>query len=101
MLPSGSIPLFFYEKNPLYRHSPADILSAEYPPAPLPVLARLASFYHPVKVLTSLLSRRKHTRHQPDNTHRQEKIPNIMIVIIIIISIRLIYILKNTHKNTV
>ena len=41
MLPSGSIPLFFRQNNPLYRRCPADILGKEEPPVPLPVLASL------------------------------------------------------------
>ena len=78
MLPSGSIPLFFRQNNPLY-HSASDTTSNNYQPT---------SFYQLVKVLTSPCFRHTHTS-RTHTQHGQEKIPNsIMIVIIIIISIR-------------
>ena len=64
------------------------------PPVPLPVLTslpvttRLASTCQLVKVLTNPCFPPETRRHQ-DTQHGQEKIPNsIMIVIIIMISIR-------------
>ena len=90
MLPSGSIPLFFRQNNPLY-HSASDTTSNNYQPT---------SFYQLVKVLTSPCFRHTHTS-RTHNTRAGKDSHNIMIVIIIMISIRLRYILKNTHKNTV
>ena len=84
MLPSGSIPLFSAKYN---APDTVVILRKTYPPVPLPVFSRLASFYQAVKVLTSPRSP-PYTHHQ-GTQHGQEKIPNsIMIIIIIIISIR-------------
>ena len=86
------------------RYSPENITPSTTSPDTTdttPSTCQLASFCRVVKVLTSPQAPTS-TRQQPDNTHGQEKIPNsIMIVIIIMISIRLRYILKNTHKNTV
>ena len=93
----------------LYRYSFGRISpNTAPPPAPLPVLASLpvsamlANNYQLVKVLTSSCFP-PYTHHQPDThtTRAGKDSHNIMIVIIIIISIRLRYILKNTHKNTV
>ena len=97
MLPSDPLPLFSTKNIPLYRRSPADILSKEYPPAPLrlrhrfqllpayQLLPSCESFNKPL--LSGTHTSRTHT------THGQEKIPNsIMVIIIIMISIILIYI---------
>ena len=83
MLPSGSIPLFFRQNIPLYRRSPAVILSKTYPPVPLPVFSRLASIFQACQYLPTCESFNKpllpagNTRHQPDTQHGQEKIPII------------------------
>ena len=100
MLPSVSIPLFFRQNIPLYHRSPAVILGKEEPPTPPPSTCQLASNYHAVKVLTNPCfppgrTPAGHTTRAGKDSH------SIMIIIIIMISIRLIYILKNTHKNTV
>ena len=100
MLPSGSIPLFFLQNNPLYRRCPAVILSAEYPPVPLrlrhrlPVSTRLASFCQACQFLPGCESFNKLALLPAGNTHAGHTTRagkdshSIMIVIIIIISIR-------------
>ena len=86
---AAEVPLFSQKYN---ATDTAVILGKEYPPVPPPVFSRLASFYQAVKVLTSVLlppgTHTPTTRTQ----HGQEKIPNIMIIIIIVFIIRLRYI---------
>ena len=84
MLPSDPLPLFSEKKNHQYR-SVSDTACQFLP--------RCESFNKPLLPAGNTPAG-QHTR-TGKGSH------NIMIVIIIIISIRLRYILKNTHKNTV
>ena len=101
--PAAKRPIFSEKHNPQY-HSTSDTI--QYLPA-CQQLPGCESFNKPLLPPDTHLpdTDGQAVRHLPqaaDNTHGQEKIPNsIMIIIIIMISIRWIYILKNTHKNTV
>ena len=84
MLPSGSLPIFSQKHIPQYR--------SQYLPG-FQQLPGCESFNKPLLPPGTHLpdTDGQAVRHLPqaaDNTHGQEKIPNIMIVIIIIISIR-------------
>ena len=84
MLPSGSIPLFSEKHIPQHR-SASDTAPS---PCQLANTCQASSNYQVVKVLTSFCFP-PNTRHHQGTQHGQEKIPNsIMIIIIIMISIR-------------
>ena len=99
---AAEVPLFSQKYN---ATDTAIILSKEYPPVPLHLRHRF-QYLPACQHLPACESFNKPTipaKHTPagHTTRAGKDSHNIMIVIIIIISIRLRYILKNTHKNTV
>ena len=85
------LPLFFLQNIPQH-HSPSDTISNT---------CQFAIICRSVKILTSFCFRREHTQAGQHTTLAGKDSHSIMVIIIIMISIRWIYILKNTHKNTV